>query len=386
MSVCPLIAPNGKVRVSLGGTGRGFSQFDTSVLSFSDHGGKPLWSVKKGLPGREGYAFSPDGACVAVIEENGLAVYDAATGRTIRDIPYTGALALREWAHGIAFTPDRFAVVTAHASGIVYWPLGAASVPREVRLPSGETLVGREGLLTVSPDGRLAIVGNDRFELVVYELATLSERFRLSTRQHGPAASLLVTPDGRHLIVANGDCTVTVHELAVGSADRDGPSPSFAAAWVELASDDAAVAFRTIRQLVASKDQIEIWLRSQMRLETDARIASWIRQLDAPRYAVRESAQRELARLGHAARPGLVAASRTDMSPECRRRVEALLEMTRGPDLSTNGIRTGRAVEVAERVGTEESKMLLQEWASGPDGATLTEFARAALARLDRDR
>jgi len=386
MSVYPLIAPNGKVRVSLGGTGRGFSQFDTSVLSFSDHGGKPLWSVKKGLPGREGYAFPPDGTLVAVIEENGLSVYDAATGRTIRDIPYIGALALREWAHGIAFTPDRSAVVTAHASGVVYWPLGTASAAREVRLPSGETLDGHEGLLSVSPDGRLVIVGNDRFDLVVYELATMRERFRLSTRQHGPAASLQFAPDGRHLIVVNGDCTVTVHDLGVGSADLEGASPSFAAAWAELAADDAAAASRTMRHLVALKDQTLLWMRTQMRSETDERIAGWIRQLDAPRYAVRESAHRELARAGHTARPALVAASRADMSPECRRRVEALLEGTQGPDFSTNGIRTGRTVEVVERMGSVESRMLLQEWAAGPDGATLAESARAALARIDSGR
>src|SRR5262249_8950678 len=158
--------------------------------------------------------------------------------------------------------------------------------------------------------------GNDRFELVVYELATLSERFRLATRQHGPAASLLFAPDGRHLIVANGDCTVTVHDLAVGSADLDGPSPSFAAAWADLTSSDPAAAFRTMRKLVAAKDQTLFWLRLRMRHETDERISGWIRQLDAPRYAVRESAQRELARAGHTARPDLVAASRTDMSPE----------------------------------------------------------------------
>ena len=386
MSVSPIISPGGKVRVSLGGKGRGFSQFDTSVLSFSDHDGRPLWSVKKGLPGREGYAFSPDGAWAAVIEECGVAVYDSATGRTIRDMPYTGALALREWAHGIAFTPDRFAVVTAHPSGIAYWPIATSSTPREVRLPTGETLDGREGLLTVSPDGRLAVVGNDRFELVAYELATLGERFRLSTRPHGPAASVLFTPDGRHLIVANGDCTVTVHDVAAGSEAVNGPPPVLAAAWSALGSDDAAAAFRAMRQLVSAKDYSVDWMRSQLRSEPDDRIPGWIRQLDASRYAVRESAQRALTRLGHSARPGLVAASRTDMSPECGRRVEALLEGTRGPDLSTDGIRTGRAIEIAERIGTGESRKLLQEWAAGPDGATLTESARAALARLDRDR
>jgi hypothetical protein len=386
MSAYPLVAPNGKVRVSLGGMGRGFSQFDTSVLSFSDEEGRPLWAVKKGLPGREGYAFSADGAWVAVVEENGLAVYEAATGRMIRDLPYASALAHREWAHGIAFTPDRFAVVTAHASGLAYWPVGVGGAPREARLPPGETLDGRESLLAVSPDGRLAVVGNDRFELLVFELVTLSERFRFSTRQRGPAASVLFAPDGRHLIVANGDATITIHDLALGPLEPDGPSPSLAVAWTGLATDDAVAAFRTMRQVAATADQTAVWLRSQLRPETDERIPGWIRELDAPRYLVREAAQRELARTGHVARPALLAASRTDLSPECRRRVEALLEWTQGPDLSSNGIRTGRAVEVTERLGTAEAVTLLREWAGGRDGATLTESARAALSRLDPGR
>jgi WD40 repeat protein len=385
MSPFPLVAPTRGVRVSFGGIGRGFSQFDTSVLSFSDENGKPLWSVKKGLPGRGGYAFSADGAWVAVVEENSLAVYETATGQTVRDLPYTGALARREWAHGVAFTPDAFAVITAHASGLVYWPIRNTTAPREVRLPPGQTLDGRESLLAVSPDGRTVVVGNDRFELIVFELATLAERFRLSTRPRGPAATTLFARDGRHLFVANGDATVTIHDLAVGEKEFNYPSPSPEAVWADLASNDAAAAFRSMRQLAVEPGQTTGWLRFAIRAAPpDDRIARWIGQLDAPRYPTREAAQRELARLGHAARSALLAASRTELSAECRRRVEALLEGTRGPDLSVDGIRIGRAVEVVERLGTPESVELLREWAGGPDGMTLVECARLAIGRLER--
>ena len=384
MSPFPIVAPHGRVRVSFGGVGRGFSQFDTSVLSFSDEEGKPLWSVKKGLPGREGYAFSADGVWVAVVEENGLAVYETGTGRMVRDIPYVGPIARREWAHGVAFTPDRFAVLTAHASGVVYWPVGNAVPPREMRLAPGETLDGRESLLAVSPDGRLALIGNDQFELIVIELTTLSERFRISTRPRGPASSTLFAPDGRRLIVANGDGTVTIHDLARGASPLAESIPGPAAAWAELASDDAVTAFRGMQHLAATPHLALAFLRHHLVLATpDEQTSRWIRQLDAPRYSSRELAQRELARLGHAARAALLAASRTELSAECQRRVETLLEGTRGPDLSPGGIRTGRAVEVVERLGSPEAVTLLREWAAGPDGATRTECARAAVARCE---
>jgi len=387
MSPFPLVAPNGRVRVSFGGVGRGFSQFDTSVLSFSDDEGKPLWSVKKGLPGREGYAFSADGAWVAVVEENGLAVYDAATGRMVRELPNVGPIARREWAHGVAFTPDRFAVLTAHASGVVYWPIGNASPPREMRVASGETLDGHEALLAVSPDGRVAVVGTDRFELIVIELATLSERFRVSTRQRGLAWSTLFTLDGRRLIVVNGDGTVTIHDLANAASPLAESGAELATIWPELVTEDAAAAFRAMRHLAATPQLTLAWLRHHLMLATaEEQIARWIRDLDAPRYSTRELAQRELARLGHAARPGLVAASRTELSPECQRRVETLLEGTRGPDLTPDGIRTSRAVEVVERLRSPEAVTLLREWAAGPAGATRTECARAAVARCGASR
>jgi len=71
--------------------------------------------------------------------------------------------------------------------------------------------------------------------------------------------------------------------------------------------------------------------------EPGDRIQRSVAQLDAARYQVRETAQGELTRLAHLSRPALLAAGRTDLSPEMRRRVEMLLQATRGPDLPRRG-------------------------------------------------
>jgi hypothetical protein len=325
-----------------------------------------------------------DGSLVCVVEEKGLGVYESATGRLVDLLTYETPLGCREWAGAVAFTPDRVAVVSAHPSGLVYSPLGGGR-PREVRLPKGETLEGREGLLAVSPDGRLAVVGTDQLDLLVFELATLQERFRLSTKARGPASAVLFARDGRHLIVANGDSTVTIHDLAAGP----GPLPSASdvaseSVWSDL-SADAASAFRAVRLLTASPDAAVDGLRLRVPPPTPPgeRISRFVSLLDAPRYQARETAQSELVRLAHVGRPALLAASRTDLSPEMRQRVDQLLRATRGPDLSPDGLRAVRSVEVLERVGSPAARGLLREWAAGPAGDTLVESARSALARAE---
>jgi hypothetical protein len=323
-----------------------------------------------------------------VVEEKGLGVYQATTGWSVEMLPYETELARREWAGAVAFTPDRYAVISAHPSGLVYSPLGGGSRPREVRLPRGESLEGREGLLAISPDGRLAVVGTDRLDLVVFELSTLQERYRVSTRTHGPASSVLFAPDGRHLIIANGDSTVMIHDLAAGPGPLAMSSDvNTEAAWADLAAD-AGTAFRMMRVLVARSDETVAWLRQRMPppAEPTERIVRSVSLLDAARYQVRETAQSELSRLAHQGRPALLAAARTELSPEMRRRVDTLLQATRGPDRSTDGLRSTRSVEVLERIGTPNALALLRLWSAGPAGETLAEASRAALQRLTEER
>ena len=374
---------DGRIRVSHGGDNQ-FNQFDTSVLRFWNADGYPLWTAKKGLAGRGGYAFSPDGSLACIVEEKGLGIYHADTGWSVELLCYETGLGRREWAGAVAFTPDRHAVVSAHPSGLVYTPLGGGARPREVRLPRGESLEGREGLLALSPDGRLAVVGTDRLDLVVFELSTLQERFRLSTRARGPASSVLFAHDGRHLIVANGDSTVTLHDLAAGTGHlTTSLDVAHEAAWADLAAD-AGTAFRTMRVLMTRPAETVAWLRQRMPppAEPGEQVTRSVAKLDAPRYQVREAAQSELARLAHTGRPALVAAARTDLSPEMRRRVEILLRATRGPDRSPDGLRCCRAAEVLERIGTPDALGLLRLWSAGPPGETLADASRAAAQRL----
>jgi hypothetical protein len=113
---------------------------------------------------------------------------------------------------------------------------------------------------------------------------------------------------------------------------------------------------------------------------TDAEVEALVRRLDAPEFAAREAATRELGRLGGRAVPALRAAASGSPSPEAARRIDGLLRWAAGPD--PDGPARARAVEVAERAGTAAAQELLAAWAGGAADAPLTREARQALDRL----
>jgi hypothetical protein len=106
--------------------------------------------------------------------------------------------------------------------------------------------------------------------------------------------------------------------------------------------------------------------------------------LDDRRFAVRERAVRELKALGEPAVPALRQALRGGPALETRRRAEQLLEGLLRVPITGEALRSLRAVEVLERVGTAEAKGVLERLAGGEPEARLTCEAKASLNRLGR--
>ena len=102
--------------------------------------------------------------------------------------------------------------------------------------------------------------------------------------------------------------------------------------------------------------------------------------LDAPAFADREAAAKELRTLGELAVPDLTRVLETTDSAEVRQRIEGLLAAVGKPTAET--ARHVRAVEVLEWVGTADAKALLKALAAGADGSRQTQEARAALSRM----
>ena len=113
------------------------------------------------------------------------------------------------------------------------------------------------------------------------------------------------------------------------------------------------------------------------------RIQQLITDLNSTKYAAREAATRELARLGVEAEPALRRALRDNLSVEAKRRVEALLEGPAPRSVPAGELlRRLRAIHVLEQIGSPEAARILQELAGGAPSARETLDARTADERL----
>jgi HEAT repeat protein len=107
-----------------------------------------------------------------------------------------------------------------------------------------------------------------------------------------------------------------------------------------------------------------------------------IPDLDAPRYALREAAMREQERVGGLARAAVEEAlKKPTVTPEVRERLEKLVDAVNKPDTGAEWVRSLRAVEALERIGTPDAVAHLKELAAGGD-APPTRVAKEALGRL----
>lgn len=161
--------------------------------------------------------------------------------------------------------------------------------------------------------------------------------------------------------------------------------------WKDLGRDDdegARRAWRSVRRMAASPSASIAFLRVRLSpvREADAKkIAAWIEDLDSGDFNTRETATRELELVGALAAGALKKKLETPLpSLEVRRRIARLLEKLDGHVLSTEELRQRRAVEALFLIGTPEARALVEELSRGATGASLTEDARGALAKMPR--
>jgi hypothetical protein len=159
------------------------------------------------------------------------------------------------------------------------------------------------------------------------------------------------------------------------------------AAWRDLASGDAGVAFQARRGLSSSPKDGVAFLRPRVlpiALPNEKRLTKLIAELDNVQFELRETAQRELEKLGETAVHACQTALTSKPSTEFHRRLEGLIAKQAreiwnpGPER----LRALRAVEVLEMAGTLESSAMLRSLAEGASGAHLTEEAKSSQSRL----
>ena len=188
--------------------------------------------------------------------------------------------------------------------------------------------------------------------------------------------------DGRVLASGHADGTAVAWDLSGLTFARPAPIDP-AAAWRELASDDAEKAYRAMLTLAADPAS-PAYLRARLTPVADVpadRVRKLIADLDSPGFAARERATAGLTDLADAAGTHLGAALAGKLSAEQRERIEAILGKPRLTETDPDRLRALRAVEALGRSGSADARAALSELAKGAAGARLTREAADALRR-----
>ncbi len=371
--------------------------------------------------------LSPDGSLLAAVANDGtIHTWQTATGRPL---PVSAPSA--ETVSALAFSADGRTLATAHAEvrTVLLWET-ATGKPR-LRLqgiklnrgratfsPDGQMLaiegkeptlqlwepdtsrprevrswpLNREPLHAVAfaPDGaRLAAgVGN---AVLVWDVRSGEEVARFEGHR-GPVKGLAFAPDGRTLASGSEDTTALIWALpAPPGAAEAAPPPTIVDAgaeeleelWSDLAGADGVRAYRAIRRLTALPEQSTALFRERLRpvLLEPGRVERLIADLDSNLFAVRHKATGELEELGLLAETSLRQARDSQPSPEMGRRLDHLLARLRGMRLTPDQLRSWRALETLERIGTPEALAVLAKLGEGTPLAPLTQAAKASLGR-----
>jgi hypothetical protein len=289
----------------------------------------------------------------------------------------------REWSGALALSPD--GDLLAVDAGPPHTLVVRETITGRRLKKSVEPLPRPVHSMTFSPGQRmLALTMVSDGAVYLWELA--SGRLRRRFEGHlGDAVGLAFSPDGRLLASGSSDTTALVwdaYESDPAPADRD---PE--ALWVRLADGDAAQAYRAVCALVADPSRAVPLLRRRLhpvQQPRPAELDQLLADLDSDHFDVRRRAAGELGRLDDLAEPALWRALEGRPSIEVRRRLTELLDRLHADGLSGEAVRTVRAVEVLERIGTADARRLLESLAGGPQGARLTREAKAALDHLAR--
>lgn len=363
--------------------GKGLATAGWGLTLWEPSAAKVRWAHPElGGQVNHGLAFAPDGSTLAVgLNDERVHFYDAASGKQRARV--TGRKGVQVMT--VAVSPDNRTVAVGnlfHTARV--WEIASGEMRLEInyKRPQMDTVA-------FSPDGRLLAVAGLDAVIHCYQTATGREIHQF--RGHdGQITRLVFSRDGRILVSGSHDGTALVWDVGVvrrkdrvKEVELDGKSHEDL--WRRLGGP-AAEAYQVMGSLVAAPRQAVPALRSRLRpvpVATGRRIARLLRDADSDSFAVREQAVAGLKAEGENARAALRQTLAHGPPLEVRRRIEPLLarlEAKRSPAR----LRTLRAVEVLERIGTAEAQAVLKTLAAGASEVELTEEARAALHRLDR--
>jgi dipeptidyl aminopeptidase/acylaminoacyl peptidase len=333
---------DGKSLVTLGQVQQGIGSQEIRLWDVGE--GKKRWQVSRQGYGAQSLAFAPDGHSIAVFEGGGIALLTATTGEELRRLTAKEAL---NNVQRIAFSPD------------------------------GRTLA----VAGLQPDGRTG-------RIYIWELSTGTVRHDLIGHQ-GMIASLAFAPDGSKLATGGWDTSILLWDLVGKDAEAKAnpAAKELDEMWAGLDNTDGKEGFRAMGRLLAAPAEAVGLFKKNIEPvkgeKSDAeKIAQWVADLDHKRFNKRDEASKSLELMGRAAEAELKKALDDKPSPEKKKRITELLGKLQSAGIKPELVRPLRAIEVLERLGTTESRQLLETLSGGAPEARLTREAKATLERV----
>jgi WD40 repeat protein len=418
------VAPDGKTMACVD-AGRNIVLWDIARnierrhLGQSDH-----------IPGMPGFAYAPDSQTLAIASPRGIELVDVVTGKSARILGEP-----KGFLPALAFTPDGKTLITAD-NALRYLDVKTGKEIRQAPIPSDrEHDFDRYELLSmrISPGGNvLAINGRSRklqlwdlakattiglpktngpfafspdgqwlatteaSNIHLWELAT-GKMFAELYGTDGPITSLLFAPDGHVLATGSAGHTTLLWDVRLPRLFA-APEPSEKwddaerkRAWGALAGLDTMAAYQAMTRLSADPTNTVALLEARLApvvAPPAKQVRHWIADLDSVNFETRDQASTQLKKLGTLAKPALQTALKAKPDLEVKRRLEALLAQLGNEEIEVpagDTLRTLRAIQLLEILGTPAARRLLDRLAGGVEQALQTRRAHAALRRWNHD-
>jgi WD40 repeat protein len=337
-------------------TGKELSTFEGAGESF----GRPI--------------ISPDGKLLVMSERAAVWIWELATGRLVRRLGNTGG--------SLSFSPDGQLLAIGGNGYFFFLDVATGKAVFQVEQPN----MGGVFASAFSPDGRTLATSSWDGQVRLWELAT--GQIRTTFKGHTDRLFCVAfSRDGREVASGGVEGSVLVWD-GTGQSDKDRPGLALSELtdlWHLLAYGKSEKAYQAEWRLAAAgQPAVEFMEKNLQPVPKDwgSPLQKAVAGLEENRSEQRDAAMNELDCYGSLVELSLRKALSDPHSSEARARIEYLLEKQQSHFPSGALLRSLRAIEVLEWIGTPQARGLLEKIAAGNPQARLTREAKASLERV----